>query len=66
VLTFLDHLEGDRDCSVRSRNKQLTAIRSFFPVISLRVSDRLGQVTKVMAIPIKCGDKRLVHYLSRD
>ncbi len=66
ALAFLDHLERDRGCSVRSRNNRLAAIRSFFHVVSLRVPDRLGQVTQVMAIPIKRGDKRLVHYLSRD
>ena len=66
VLAFLDHLERDRGCSVRSRNNRLAAIRSFFRVVSLRVPDRLGQVTQVMAIPIKRGDKWLVHYLSRD
>jgi site-specific recombinase XerD len=66
VLVFLDHVERDRGCSVRSRNNRLAAIRSFFRVVSLRVPDRLGQVTQVMAIPIKRSDKRLVHYLSRD
>jgi site-specific recombinase XerD len=50
VLAFLDHLERDRGCSVRSRNNRLAAIRSFFHVVSLRVPDRLGQVTQVMAI----------------
>ena len=29
VLAFLDHLEKDRDNSIRSRNARLTAIRSF-------------------------------------
>ena len=62
VLAFLGHLERDRGCSVRSRNNRLAAIRSFFRVVSLRVPDRPGQVTQVMAIPIKRGDKRLVHY----
>jgi len=66
VLAFLDHLERDRGCSVRSRNNRLAAICSFFRVVSLRVPDRLGQVTQVMAIPIKRGDKRRVQYLSRD
>jgi site-specific recombinase XerD len=66
VLAFLDHLERDRGCSVRSRNNRLAAIRSFFRVVALRVPDRLEQVTRVMAIPIKRGDKRLIHYLTRD
>ncbi len=66
VLAFLDHIERDRGCSVRSRNNRLAAIRSFFRVVALRVPDRLEQVTRIMAIPIKRDDKRLVHYLSRD
>lgn len=66
VLAFLDHLERDRGCMVRSRNNRLAAIRSFFRLVALRVPDRLGQVTRVMAIPIKRGDKRLVSYLTRD
>lgn len=66
VLAFLDHIERDRGCSVRSRNNRLAAIRSFFRVVALRVPERLDQVTRVMAIPVKRGDKRLVHYLTRD
>jgi integrase/recombinase XerD len=66
VLAFLDHLERDRGCSVRSRNNRLAAIRSFFRLVALRVPDSLGQVTRVMAIPIKRCDKRLVNYLTRD
>ena len=66
VLAFLDHLERDRGCSVRSRNTRLAAIRSFFRLVALRVPDSLGQVTRVMAIPVKRCDKRLVGYLSRD
>ena len=66
VLAFLDHLERDRGCSARSRNIRLAAIRSFFRLVALRVPDSLGQVTRVMAIPVKRCDKKLVGYLSRD
>ena len=66
VLAFLDHIERDRGCTVRSRNNRLAAIRSFFRLVALRVPDALGQVTRVMAIPVKRGDKRLVSYLTRD
>jgi len=66
VLAFLDHLERDRGCSARSRNIRLAAIRSFFRLVALRVPDSLGQVTRVMAIPVKRCDKRLVGYPSRD
>jgi len=66
VLAFLDHLERDRGCTVRSRNNRLAGIRSFFRLVALRVPDSLGQVTRMMAIPVKRGDKRLVNYLTRD
>ena len=66
VLAFLDHLKRDRGCTVRSRSNRLAAIRSFFRLVALRVPDNLGQVTRVMAIPVKRGDKRLVSYLTRD
>ena len=66
VLAFLHHLERDRGCTVRSRNNRLAAIRSFFRLVALRVPDALGQVTRIMAIPTKRGDKRLVSYLTRD
>ncbi len=66
MLAFLDHLERDRGCTVRSRNNRLAAIRSFFRLVALRVPDALGQVTRIMAIPVKRGDTRLVSYLTRD
>ena len=66
VMAFLDHIERDRGGSVRSRNNRLAAIRSFFRLVALRTPDSLGQVTRVMAIPIKRSDKRLVGYLNRD
>jgi site-specific recombinase XerD len=66
ILAFLDHIEHNRGCSVRSRNNRLAAIRSLFRVVALRVPDRLKQMTRVMAIPTKRGDKRLIHYLTRD
>lgn len=66
VLAFLDHVERDRGCTVRSRNNRLAAVRSFFRLVALRVPDSLGQVTRVMAIPVKRCDTRLVGYLARD
>jgi len=66
VLAFLDYIERDRNCTVRSRNNRLAAIRSFFRLVALHVPDSLGQVTRVMAIPTQRGDKRRVNYLTRD
>jgi integrase/recombinase XerD len=66
ILAFLDHLEQKRGNSVRSRNLRLSAIRTFFRYLSLYDPDRLGQVTQVMAIPVKRQEKKLVGALTRE
>jgi len=65
VLSFLNYLEQERDNSVRSRNVRLSAIRSFFRLIALRDPDSIGIATRVLAIPTKREDKKLIGYLTR-
>jgi site-specific recombinase XerD len=66
VLEFLDHIERDRGCTVRSRNNRLAAIRSFFRFVSLRDPAAVGIVTRIMAIPTKRYERKLVGHLNRD
>jgi integrase/recombinase XerD len=66
ILKFLDSLEQERKNQVRSRNARLAAIRSFFRVVALRDPASVGIVTRVLSIPIKRTDKRLVGYLTRE
>jgi integrase/recombinase XerD len=65
ILAFLDHLEQHRHNSARSRNARLAALRSFFRLVALHDPCSVGVVTRVMAIPLKRVDKRLVGYLTR-
>jgi integrase/recombinase XerD len=65
VLRFLEYLEQQRGNSVRSRNIRLSAIRSFFRLVALRDPDSLGIVTRVLAIPVKREDRKLIGYLTR-
>ena len=65
ILSFLNSLEEIRRNSVRSRNARLAAIRSFFRFVALRQPEGLAIATRVLAIPIKRGDRRLVTYLTR-
>ena len=65
VLRFLMYLEQERGNSVRSRNIRLSAIRSFFRLVALRDPDSLGMVTRVLAIPMKREDRKLIGYLTR-
>jgi site-specific recombinase XerD len=66
VLAFLHHVEHDRGCSIRSRNIRLAAIRTFFRFVSLRDPTCLGMITRIMAIPNKRFEKKLVGFLSRN
>ena len=65
VLSFLSYLEQERGNSVRSRNIRLSALRSFFRLVALRDPDSIGVVTRVLAIPRKREDRKLIAYLTR-
>ncbi len=65
ILDFLDYLEHDRKNTVRSRNTRLAAIRSFFRFVALREPSALAVATRVLAVPSKRTERRLVGYLTR-
>ena len=65
VLEFLDYLEKERNNTIRSRNLRLAAIRSFFRLVALRDPGSVHLATRVLAIPVKRADRRLVGYLTR-
>jgi len=65
VLAFLLHLEEGRGCSASTRNARLAAIRSFMRFVELRVPAVIEQSRRVLAIPTKRTDTKLIHHLSR-
>jgi len=65
ILAFLEYLETDRHNEIRSRNARLGAIRSFFRIVAVRDPANLGIVNRVLAIPTKRTDHRLITYLTR-
>ena len=65
VLHFLDYLEHHRGNTVRSRNMRLAAIRTFIRFLALRAPESLAIATRVLAIPIKRVDKKLIQALTR-
>jgi integrase/recombinase XerD len=65
ILEFLDYLEKDRGNAIRSRNLRLAAIRTFFRLVALRDPASVNLATRVLAIPVKRADRRLVGYLTR-
>lgn len=65
VLAFLDYLEQQRGNCVRTRNARLAAIRSFIAYASARDPAALPLAQRVLAIPQKRFNRRLLGYLTR-
>jgi site-specific recombinase XerD len=65
VTAFLDHLEGARRNSVRTRNARLAAIRSFFRFVALREPAVSATCHRILSIPTRKGDRRLITALTR-
>jgi integrase/recombinase XerD len=66
VMAFLQSLETDRHNGARTRNARLVAIKSFMHFIEHRVPALLEQSRRILSIPAKRTDDRLVHWLSID
>lgn len=66
VGAFLDHLERERHNSVRTRNNRLAAIHSMFSYAALRHPEHAALIQRVLAIPAKRMDRKLVSFLTED
>jgi integrase/recombinase XerD len=66
VVSFLNHLEMTRSNGASSRNVRLAAIKSFMHFMEYRVPSTLEQIRRILAIPMKKTDSRLVRHLSTE
>jgi site-specific recombinase XerD len=64
ITAFLHHLETERHNSTRTRNVRLTAVRSLFAYAALRHPEHALLMQRVLAIPPKRFDKRMVTFLT--
>jgi site-specific recombinase XerD len=64
ISAFLHYLESERGNSIRTRNVRLTAIRSLFSYAALRHPEHALLIARVLAIPPKRFDKRIVTFLT--
>jgi integrase len=55
-----------RDNSVRTRNNRLSAVHSLFAYAALCHPEHAGTIQRVLAIPVKLFDRKLVTYLEDD
>ena len=66
ILAFLRHLETERGSSVLTRNARLAAVKSFFRYVAVHDVEALPIAQRVLAIPTKRFDRRLVGYLTQE
>ena len=63
IAAFLDHLEHERDNTIGTRNARLAAIHSLYKFASLRHPEHAAVIARVLAIPPKRHDRRLITHL---
>ncbi|MGH9437672.1 MAG: tyrosine-type recombinase/integrase [Terriglobia bacterium] len=64
IVNFLNHLETTRGNGAGSRNIRLAAIKSFMRYMEYRAPSALEQIRRILAIPAKKTDTRLVRHLT--
>jgi site-specific recombinase XerD len=66
ILAFLDHLEQERQNSVRSRNLRLTALRAFLKFAARRDVSSFFVIEQALSVPMKRFERPMLGFLSRD
>ena len=62
---FLAKIEGDRHCSVATRNQRLSSIHSLARFIGLRSPEHVSWCSDVRSIPLKKTTRPLVGYMDK-
>jgi site-specific recombinase XerD len=65
ISAFLSEIEKTRGVGARTRNLRLTAIRSFFRFAAYEMPTHGAQIQRVLAMPTKRFDRRLIDFLTR-
>lgn len=66
ILEFLHYLETVRGNSIKTRNNRLAAIHSFMDYASYQAPEYLSVIQRVMSIPFKKAEKRMIDYLTKE
>jgi len=66
VLAFLNDLETTRGNGASTRNIRMAAIKSFMHFLEYRVPSALEQIRRVLAIPVKKAESKLVRHLTAE
>ena len=66
VLAFFNDLETTRGNGASTRNIRMAAIKSFMHFLEYRVPSALEQIRRVLAIPVKKAESKLVRHLTAE
>ena len=66
ILAFLDHLEGERQSAVRSRNARLAALRTFLKFAARRDVAAMQVVEQALGVPMERFERPMLGFLSRE
>jgi site-specific recombinase XerD len=66
ILTFLDHLEQQRQNSVRSRNLRLTALRAFLKFAARHDVTSFFVIEQALGVPMKRFERPMLGFMSRE
>jgi site-specific recombinase XerD len=64
LVRFLAHLEKTRRNTISTRNARLAAVHSFFRYVAFREPAHAGLIQRVLAVPHKRAEKKLVAFLT--
>lgn len=65
VMIFLDSLENDRKCSIRTRNQRLSAVSVLAGYIALHAVEFVNWCGQIRSVPKKKTMTRVITYLER-
>lgn len=63
IVAFLDYIEKERNCCVRTRNARLAAVSTFFKYAGRQEPALLGQCHAIRTIPYKRDEHKALDYL---
>jgi site-specific recombinase XerD len=66
ILAFLDHLERQRQNSVRSRNLRLTALRTFLKFAARRDLSSFFIIEQALGVPMKRFERPMLGFMTRE
>lgn len=64
VISFLDWLEQERNCSISTRNQRLAAICSFGRYLQTQVPEIVWEIQKIFSIPYKKKPETEIQYIT--